>query len=136
MQRSAIRQLQYGHSTKIGVLFKSPWWKDCNQIGGQSSTDLPIRRIVYPSYGPDHESNVLIASYCWTYDADTMARLIGSGTEGLLEDLVLRNLAEVHGVSVEFLRDQHVKTFPYDWSHNPWAGGTIVPFLLLPPQLI
>ncbi|KAF5331265.1 hypothetical protein D9611_013128 [Ephemerocybe angulata] len=109
MQRNAIRQLQYGPSIKVGMLFKYPWWKDYKQVGGQSFTDLPVRTIVYPSYGDGQSSNVLIASYCWTNDAEKLGNLIGTGVDKLLDDLVLRNLATVHGVDVEFLRKQHVK---------------------------
>ena len=64
MQRNAIRQLQYGPSIKIGMLFTYPWWRDFKQIGGQSFTDMPVRTICYPSYDLGKESNVLIANYC------------------------------------------------------------------------
>lgn len=124
MQRNAIRQLQYGPSIKIGMLFKSPWWKEYGQIGGQSFTDLPVRTIVYPSYGKDQSSNTLIASYCWTNDAEKLGNLIDAGVDELLEDLVLRNLATVHGVSIDFLRDQLVKTYSWNWNHSAWTGGT------------
>lgn len=46
-QRCALRQLSYGPSVKIGIKFKSQWWKDhngpdgkpLNIIGGRSSSD-------------------------------------------------------------------------------------------------
>ncbi|KAF6745152.1 hypothetical protein DFP72DRAFT_1077748 [Ephemerocybe angulata] len=128
MQRNAIRQLQYGPSIKVGMLFKYPWWKDYKQVGGQSFTDLPVRTIVYPSYGDGQSSNVLIASYCWTNDAEKLGNLIGTGVDKLLDDLVLRNLATVHGVDVEFLRKQHVKTYSWNWNHNAWTGGAFAFF--------
>ncbi|KAJ3505079.1 hypothetical protein NMY22_g17706 [Coprinellus aureogranulatus] len=128
MQRNAIRQLQYGPSIKIGMLFKTPWWKEHKQIGGQSFTDLPVRTIVYPSYGEGQSSNTLIASYCWTSDADKMGNLINSGVDDLLDDLVFRNLATVHRVDVDFIREQHVKTFSWNWNHNAWTGGAFAFF--------
>ena len=48
-QRNAIRDLMYTPSVKIGIQWKSPWWEKLGIEGGQSSTDLPIRDVVYPS---------------------------------------------------------------------------------------
>ena len=46
-QWSAIRELQYGSATKIGMRFTVDWWEqEPLQIhGGQSSTDLPLRTM-------------------------------------------------------------------------------------------
>lgn len=50
-QWSAIRELQYGPSIKIGIKFSTPWWADTLPEhpqpihGGQSYTDLPIRTM-------------------------------------------------------------------------------------------
>ena len=48
-QWSAIRVLQYGPATKIGVRFSCPWWQTELQLpisgGGQSFTDLPLRTM-------------------------------------------------------------------------------------------
>ena len=48
-QKSAIKDLLYTPSIKIGMQFKSAWWEQLGIVGGQSSTDLPIRAVVYPS---------------------------------------------------------------------------------------
>jgi monoamine oxidase len=47
-QWSAIRELQYGPSVKIGIKFSEPWWETALPMkihGGQSFTDLPIRTV-------------------------------------------------------------------------------------------
>ena len=45
-QWSAIRELQYGPSIKVGLRFSEPWWETKLQIhGGQSFTDLPLRTM-------------------------------------------------------------------------------------------
>jgi len=45
-QWSAIRQLQYGPSIKIGIRWDSPWWQsELGIVGGQSFTDLPLRTM-------------------------------------------------------------------------------------------
>jgi len=45
-QWSAIRELQYGPSIKVGLRFSEPWWETQLGIhGGQSFTDLPLRTM-------------------------------------------------------------------------------------------
>lgn len=99
-QKLALRTLQYGPSIKIGIKFKTNWWttwtdKDgspLNIIGGQSYSDRSVRTVVYPSYGLTTNTNVLIASYCWTQDAIRLGALMNSGKDAdeRLKELVLR----------------------------------------------
>ena len=133
MQKNALRALDYGASTKIAVLFKSDWWyQKLGIVGGQSFTDLPLRTIVYPSYGVDSgtPSKVLIASYTWTTDASRLGALALGRERQVLKELVLRNLAEAHygvngneEVDYDFLvneyEDMHVK----DWNIDEYAMG-------------
>ena len=64
---SAVRMINYDDAMKVGIKFKTRWWQNLSQpiFGGQSTTDLPIRTVVYPSYGIDVEDapGWLIASY-------------------------------------------------------------------------
>ncbi|KAG1869404.1 hypothetical protein DFJ58DRAFT_855718 [Suillus subalutaceus] len=128
-QKNALRKLQYGPSIKVGMRFRSAWWTELfDIIGGQSSTDLPIRTIVYPSYGAESStpSMVLIASYCWSNDAERLGALINTSKieyEEQLKELVLRNLAEVHNVDYSFLLDQYVDMHAWDWSDDPLMGA-------------
>ena len=48
-QKTAIKSLTYTPSIKVGMQFKTAWWENLGVFGGQSSTDLPIRDVVYPS---------------------------------------------------------------------------------------
>ncbi|KAG1742403.1 uncharacterized protein EDB91DRAFT_311129 [Suillus paluster] len=129
MQRNALRKLQYGPAIKIGMRFLSAWWTDqFGIVGGQSFTDLPIRTIVYPSYGVDSSSppTSMIVSYCWTNDAERLGALINTGKSEYneqLKELALRNLAEVHGLPFSFLSDQFVDMFAWDWNHDPLTMG-------------
>ncbi|KAG9127559.1 hypothetical protein FRC07_012304 [Ceratobasidium sp. 392] len=124
-QRSALLMLQPGPSTKVGMKFKSNWWAKQGIIGGQSTTDLPVRTVVYPSYG-DGKSTVLIASYCWTQDANAMGALMqgkDSFDEVRLKNVILRDLAEIHKISLEELEDEFEAMYAYDWNHNPRTMG-------------
>ncbi|KAI5981888.1 hypothetical protein F5J12DRAFT_750746 [Pisolithus orientalis] len=127
-QKNALRQLEYGPSVKIAIRFKEPWWTTkLGIVGGQSFTDLPIRTIVYPSYGVDSDtpSTVLIASYSWTSDAERLGTLAGPDKVGVLKGLVLRNLAEAHGdpITYEFLREQFVDIHVKDWARDAYSMG-------------
>jgi hypothetical protein len=138
MQWNALRMLQYGPSIKIGMRFKEDWWKTkFGIVGGQSFTDLPIRTIVYPSYGVDSESpsTTLIVSYCWTSDADRWGSLINmedpTEISDQLKTIVLRNLAEAHDptiVSYEYLVDQCLDTFAWEWNGSPYTMGAFAFF--------
>ncbi|KAF9560294.1 amine oxidase [Agrocybe pediades] len=141
IQENGLRQCQYGPSIKIGMLFSEPWWTTGNDkdgepikiVGGQSYTDLPIRTVVYPSYGAytDEPSRTLIASYCWTNDAERLGSLIGTGAptyEAQLETLVLNNLALVHNVTYDYLKSRLWSMHSWDWNHDPLTMGAFAFF--------
>ncbi|KAI6045459.1 amine oxidase [Pisolithus marmoratus] len=132
-QKNALRQLQYGPSIKIAIRFDKPWWTtELGIVGGQSFTDLPIRTIVYPSYGDKSctPSTVLIASYTWTTDAERLGALAKLDKTDVLKELVLRNLAEVHGPPITYerlqqkFRDMHVM----DWTYDAHTMGAFAQF--------
>ncbi|KAF9486974.1 hypothetical protein BDN71DRAFT_568475 [Pleurotus eryngii] len=139
-QSNALRQLTYGPSIKIGIKFRTAWWstaedKDGNPldiVGGQSTTDRPVRTIVYPSYGlPDTPSTVLMASYCWTNDAERLGALIGTGKDTYndqLKELVLRDLAVVHNLDISFFDGEFLEMYPWDWTHDPLTMGAFAFF--------
>ncbi|KAF0482359.1 amine oxidase [Gigaspora margarita] len=106
-KRRAIRELNYCESAKILLKFKSRFWEIKNNItGGASSTDLPIRTIVYPSYYKKSEESkeikadcpaVLLASYTWANDAAKFAPY----TQEQCFDLALSNIVALHGELLE-----------------------------------
>lgn len=132
-QKNAIRSLNYTPSIKIGMQFKTAWWeKKCNIVGGQSSTDRPIRDMVYPSYGPDashpgsQKSNCMIVSYSGMQDSQRVGGLMkGKGTpeEKTMLDLVMRDLAAVHKVDVEEIWDEFEDYHPWDFHRDEFQLG-------------
>ena len=87
---------------------------------------------VYPSYPksatPEKMSKALIVSYCWTQDAERLGALMnGDGTgKPELIDLAFRDLAAVHGVTVEWLQQFYTpgEYFAWDWLHDPLTMGS------------
>jgi monoamine oxidase len=132
LQLSALRQLTYMPATKIGMQFKTAWWtygKDRNGrklgiIGGQSYTDSPLRTIVYPSFGDvaKGQATTLIASFTWTDDSERFSALVARD-QATLTELTLKELARIHNVEVEYLRDQLIGVFPWDWSQDLYTMG-------------
>ncbi|KAI6020432.1 hypothetical protein BKA83DRAFT_680115 [Pisolithus microcarpus] len=127
-QKNALRQLRDVPCIKIAIQFHEPWWTTkLGIVGGQSFTDLPICAITYPSHGVDSDtpSAVLIASYCWTTDAYHLGSLDTPEQRNALRELVLDNLAEVHGdrITVEFLEGQLIDINVMDWSHDAQTMG-------------
>jgi len=70
-KQKAIRELNYNASTKIVFQTRHRFWEQTDGIvGGTTVTDLPIRRICYPSFSdPAEERGTLLASYTWGQDA-------------------------------------------------------------------
>jgi hypothetical protein len=75
-------------------------------------------------------SKTLIVSYAWTQDAERIGALVnrdGTGQPELI-DLVLRDLAAVHGVTVEWLQQYYTPGdyFAWDWARDPLTMGSFV----------
>ncbi|EFY84949.1 amine oxidase (flavin-containing) [Metarhizium acridum CQMa 102] len=69
--------------------------------GGQSFSDLPIRRCVYPSYGintPD-APGTMIASYKWAQDSARLGAYCSGDAKQNIVDVALRNLAAMHNIT-------------------------------------
>ncbi|KAJ0295751.1 hypothetical protein Brms1b_013758, partial [Colletotrichum noveboracense] len=114
--KQAIRCLNYGASCKVGIKFKTAWWRKAPlniKKGGIARTDLPLQVCVYPSYNIDDDLDpldkpaVLLVSYTWGQTAQRLATLIASKSpnksneeilkeEDELKNLLLRDLAYLH----------------------------------------
>ncbi|CAG8509181.1 12664_t:CDS:2 [Funneliformis mosseae] len=108
-KRRAIRELNYIPSVKIFLQFKSRFWEKDGQpttsglgiVGGTTTTDLPIRTVISPSYYvglPKNGSGVLLASY--NFENDALRYGPYSGEE--LFELALKNIVTLHGEIAHF----------------------------------
>ena len=149
--KSAIRVLRYDTSTKVGIKFKTMWWKEkrFNIIqGGVAKTDLPIRVCVYPSYNiDDTDSGVLLASYTWGQDSERIAAHVSTKSpedDKGLKELMIYNLARLHTIThdpgskqtyeerfqenKQIISDNWVTHHAYDWSKDEFACGAFALF--------
>lgn len=129
-QRNALRELLYSPSIKIGIQFTTPWWEELGIVGGQSHTDRPARSVVYPSHGPGvgggKKSNVLIASYNGMQDSQRLGALMkghDSPEEKMLLNLIMNDLAAIHGVPIDKIRGQYVDHYAWDWYSSSLSLG-------------
>ncbi|KAJ6784854.1 hypothetical protein PWT90_10295 [Aphanocladium album] len=148
-KKHAIRRLQYDPSVKMGIKFKTRWWENLDSgsfQGGQSFSDLPIRRCVYPSYGlgVSGAPGTMIASYTWGQDSARLGAYFNQGgSRKHIIDITLQNLAAMHNVTREFLRDQYIDSHLWDWYEGenslggfakcgPGEYTTLMPTLMTP----
>ncbi|CAG8666424.1 12934_t:CDS:2 [Funneliformis mosseae] len=130
-KRRAIRELNYAASGKIFLQFKSRFWETNGQpttsgagiVGGTSSTDLPVRTVVYPSYYqgiPPNNSAVLLASYTWKKDAEKY----GPFSEEEMFELALKDIVTLHGdiALKEWIPGKENNKAIY-WPNDKTAGG-------------
>jgi monoamine oxidase len=121
-KQRAIRELNYNASTKILFQVRDRFWERTDRIiGGTTVTDLPIRRICYPSYSdPDERRAVLLASYTWGQDA---LRWGAMSPERRVEQ-ALEDVAKIHpeiGDVFEF-------GVSHAWYDDPFAAGAFALF--------
>ena len=120
-KQRAIRQLNYAASTK--VLFQVSeriWETDDGILGGATVTDLPIRRMNYPTPNPDSPRGILLASYTWDQDA---ARWGAMDEETRLEE-ALDDVSKIH----PRIRDVYEVGASHAWYNDRFANGAFAMF--------
>ena len=97
-KQRAIRQLNYHASTKIVFQVRERIWETEDGIlGGATVTELPIRRMNYPTPDPSTRRGVLLASYTWGQDALQW----GAMDEETRLESGIRAAQAIHGTPVE-----------------------------------
>jgi monoamine oxidase len=112
-------------------------------LGGVSSSDLPISNVVYPSWddGDSSQNYILMASYSWAQDATRMASLVKDYPDAEVKDihdplvtLCLQNLVKLFqanghtDVTYDYLRKKYISHHAWSWSHDPWTAGAFALF--------
>lgn len=101
-KRKIIRDIPYDSSCKIALRFQKRFWEhgDNPILGGTSVTDLPVRTIVYPSFGIGESGPAaILASYTFGTDAIRWGGM--NRTQAILE--ALDNVATLHGHEIKSL---------------------------------
>lgn len=115
--QSAIDQLPYDASVKVGLEFKRRFWEEDEHIyGGISFTDLPITLISYPSTGYHKPGPaVLLGTYSWgTYAYEFTAMSPQDRIKAALDFG-----AQIHPQ----YRDEFLTGAAVGWHRVPWTLG-------------
>jgi len=120
-KQRAIRQLNYSASTKVLFQVRERIWEtDDGIFGGATVTDLPIRRMNYPTPDPTTPRGMLLASYTWDQDA---ARWGAMDEETRLEE-ALEDVSKIH----PRIRDVYEVGASHAWSDDRYANGAFALF--------
>jgi monoamine oxidase len=119
-KQRAIRQLNYAASTKVLFQVRRRFWEEEGIHGGATVTDLPIRRMNYPTPDPTNDRGILLASYTWSQDA---ARWGAMDNETRIEE-ALEDVERIHpGAAQEFECGAS-----HAWYEDPYAAGAFALF--------
>jgi len=117
----AIRQLNYHASTKVLFQVRHRFWEQEDGItGGATVTDLPIRRMNYPTPSGETERGVLLASYSWGQDALQWGAM---DAETRLEE-ALEDVSRIH----PRIREEYEVGTSHAWYGDRWARGAFALF--------
>jgi monoamine oxidase len=120
-KQRAIRQLNYHASTKILFQVRERIWETDDGIrGGATVTDLPIRRMNYPTPDPTTSRGVLLASYTWGQDALQW----GAMDEETRQEEALDDVSRIH----PRIREVYEVGASYAWYGDRWARGAFAMF--------
>ena len=120
-KQKAIRQLNYAASTKIVFQVRRRFWESDDGIyGGATVTDLPIRRMNYPTPDPTTSRGMLLASYTWDQDA---ARWGAMDEETRLEE-ALEDVSRIH----PRIREVYEVGASHAWYDDRFANGAFALF--------
>jgi monoamine oxidase len=120
-KQRAIRQLNYHASTKILFQVRRRRWESEDGIAaGATVTDLPIRRMNYPTPDPSTERGILLASYTWGQDALQWGAM---DPETRIEE-ALDDVSRIH----PWIREEFECGESYAWYGDRWARGAFAMF--------
>jgi monoamine oxidase len=119
-KQRAIRQLNYHASTKVLFQVRHRFWEAEGIAGGATVTDLPIRRMNYPTPDPSTERGILLASYTWGQDALQWGAM---DPETRLEE-ALDDVSRIHPQ----IRDEFEVGASHAWYGDRWARGAFAMF--------
>ncbi|KAA1474265.1 hypothetical protein DENSPDRAFT_840840 [Dentipellis sp. KUC8613] len=119
----AIRSMHFESLYKMGLRFKTRFWEttEPSTEGGQSTTDLPIRWVVYPSNGIGKSGPGVLLIYAWMTDSTTWLPFTAIERRSLALHCLDR-LYKPAGVDVY---KELMETFDVAWSSETATGDAM-----------
>lgn len=125
----AMRAVHYGPAVTVAAQFSSRFWEEqpYNLRGGTTCTDLPTRRVTYPSYAPEGTARgTLRMAHAWQPDTGTWAAM---DPRARVQQFAA-DLAAIHQASPSYLEFGQ----SHSWGDDPFAGGNVAVFPLADQQ--
>ncbi|KAH7182312.1 uncharacterized protein B0J16DRAFT_270721 [Fusarium flagelliforme] len=122
MKEQAIRGAHYEPLYKMGMHFRTRFWEQTDRFpcfGGQSTTDLRFRWIVFPSNDMGSSGSGVLLLYSWMSDA---AKWSGLSQDERVK-ICLHDLSKYYADDPEIdVYEQYIESFYVLWT-NEWCGG-------------
>jgi len=116
-RRTAIAAVKYEAAGKIGLQFGRRFWEEDDRIfGGNSSTDMTITQIMYPSSGMLGKKGVLVGYYAF----GPQARELQAMTPDRRLETALAQGEKIH----PGYRKTFETAFSVAWGKMPWLDGS------------
>ncbi|KAI0134028.1 putative flavin-containing amine oxidase [Xylariales sp. AK1849] len=120
MKEQSLRGAWFEPLHKMGLHFRTRFWEQIPEpsFGGQSTTDLRFRWIVYPSDHMGYQGSGVLLLYCWMSDASKWGAL----NREERAELALHDLSKYFADQRVDVCDQYIEAFDILWS-NEFCGG-------------
>ncbi|KIK66810.1 hypothetical protein GYMLUDRAFT_37919 [Collybiopsis luxurians FD-317 M1] len=117
----AIRSMHFEALYKMGMRFKTRFWEtnEPTSFGGQSTTDLPIRWIVYPSNGIGTQGPGVLLLYSWMTDAQNWLSLPPLERRSLAIQCLQEYYPDID------INDELMESFDVIWSTRSATGDAM-----------
>ena len=122
MKEQAIRGTHYEPLYKMGMHFRTRFWERTGKnpcFGGQSTTDLRFRWIVFPSNDMGSDGSGVLLLYSWMSDAAKWSGL----PQAERIKICLHDLSKYYDDDPEIdVYEQYIEAFDVVWT-GEWCGG-------------
>jgi monoamine oxidase len=114
--KSGLGAVRYAQVGKIGLQFKRRFWEEDDQIfGGNSTTDLDISQVIYPSSGYLSKKGMIVGYY----QIGAEAGVTGARSHSERETIALTQGAVIHPQYPQ----EFETSFSVSWHRVPWTRG-------------
>lgn len=124
-KEQALRSMHFQPLYKMGLHFKTRFWEHFGvnpRLGGQDSTDLRFRWIIYPSNGIGSSGSGVLLVYCWMEDAGRFSML--SKQDRL--NVVLCDLGRFFKDECDFdILEEFVEAADVSWAQTCYGGDAM-----------
>lgn len=123
MKEQSIRGTHYEPLYKMGLHFRTRFWERSSRpsFGGQSTTDLRFRWIVYPSNDLGNNGSGVLLLYSWMNDASRWQSL----SQDQRIKLALHDLQRFFADESIDIYEQFVEAFDVSWSCQSATGDAM-----------